>query len=258
MISIIRYTLITALRDFLFIGLFGIVVLAMIIANFLGSTALSEQEQMIMTYMAGSSRFIVVVGLVLFVCFHVRRSFDNKEIEVILTKAISRKTFIFSYWLAFTILSLIITIPLVTFISIFTHADKIGLLYWGSSIMCEAIIIIAFAILSALILKSAVTSALSTLCFYFLSRMMGFFISSIHHPFNTNIPDSEHSIHWLSEWILMLVSTILPRLDLFGKTSWLVYGVKDLSEVVIFFTQSLVYIPLLLIVAIIDFNKKEF
>jgi ABC-type transport system involved in multi-copper enzyme maturation permease subunit len=257
MISIIRYTLITALRDFLFIGLLGVILLAMFVSSFLGATAISEQDQMTISYLAGTSRLILIIGLVLFVCFHVKRSFDNKEIEVILSKAISRTSFIFSYWLAFALLSLLVTIPVTVFVFIFTKPNIVGLFYWGVSLVCEGVMIIAFALVSSLIMRSAVASALSTLCFYFLSRMMGFFIAAIHNPFNTNIP-SDHVLNWLSEWVLLLVSTILPRLDLFGKTSWLIYGISNISDILIFPLQSLIYIPLMLLMAIFDFKRKQF
>jgi ABC-type transport system involved in multi-copper enzyme maturation permease subunit len=258
MISIIRYTLITAFRDLLFIGLLGIILLAMTVSTFLGGTALTEQDQMTIAYMAGTTRLILATGLILFVCFHVKRSFDNKEIEVILSKPISRSSFIFSYWLAFAVLSIILTIPVTIFVGIFTKVNITGLIYWGLSLICEGIMVIAFALVSSLILRSAVASALSCLCFYFLSRMMGFFVAAIHNPFNTKLPSAGYIIDWICEWFLQLVSVILPRLDLFGKTSWLIYGVNNLSDVMVFPIQSLVYIPLLLAMAIFDFKRKQF
>ncbi|MFN7038151.1 MAG: hypothetical protein ACK4OM_01080 [Alphaproteobacteria bacterium] len=256
MISIIRFTLITAIRDLLFIGLLAVILTAMFISCFLGSTALVEQDQMTLAYMAGSTRLILVVGLVLFVCFHVRRSFDNKEIEVILTKPISKNLFVISYWLAFALLSVIITVPIVVIVAALKIANFNGLTFWGISLILEGIMIVAFAMLSALIMKSAVASALSTLSFYFLSRMMGFFVATV-----SNFPTSFSLASlpkWGSESILKLVSTILPRLDLFGKTSWLVHGISNAGEINIFLLQSLVYIPLLLAIIIFDFKRKQF
>lgn len=263
MISIIRYTMITALRDFLFIGLLGLILVAMFISHFLGNTALVEQNQMTLSYMGSITRLILITGLILFVCFHVRRSFDNKEIEVILSKSISRTKFITSYWLAFAILSLIVTIPVTILICGFAETNHSGLLFWSISLMLEGLMMVAFAMLSALIMNSAVTSALSSLGFYFISRMMGFFVATIYNrPGQVTLSFDNftwgNSLNWLSEQILVLCSTLLPRLDLFGKTSWLIYGISDKKELVIFFLQSIIYIPLLLAVANFDFKRKQF
>lgn len=261
MISIIRYTLITALRDLLFIGLLATVLLAIYISNFLGGTALAEQEQMTLSYLAGSVRLIVTVGLILFVCFHVRRSFDNKEIEVIISKPISRGSFILAYWLAFALLSVIVNVSVITFITMLTKPNSTGLLYWGCSLLCEGIMVVAFAMLSSLIMRSAVASALSSLCFYIISRMMGFFVAMINQTpgaLRFEMPNSDGAVDYFSNWILYLVSTVLPRLDLFAKSSWLIYGVKETHDLFFFPLQSLVYIPFLLAMALYDFRKKQF
>ena len=258
MISIIRYTFITAIRDLLFIGLLTTIITAIFISSFLGSTALVEQDQMTLSYMAGSTRLILIVGLVLFVCFHVRRSFDNKEIEVTLAKPISKSVFVIGYWIAFASLSIIMTLSLVIMIiSLNINIVKIqDLMYWGMSLILEGLIMIAFSMLSALIMKSAVTSVLSSLSFYFVSRMMGFFIATIDHfPHNFS---KEHFLQWASESILRIVSIILPRLDLFGKTSWLIHGISSSHDLAIIMYQSLIYIPLLLAVVIFDFKRKQF
>jgi ABC-type transport system involved in multi-copper enzyme maturation permease subunit len=254
--AIIRYTLITALRDLLFIGLLVITIGAMFIAHFLGGTALSEQQQMILTYVAGSTRLILITGLVLFVCFHVKRAFDNKEIEVILSKPISRQKFIASYLLSFGILAIIVTIPTVMAIAAIAKPNIKGLLFWGGSLIFEGIMMVAFAMVSSLIMESGVAACLATLSFYCLSRMMGFFIMAIHHP--KLLPSSGQAFNWLMDSILMLVSVVLPRLDLFGKTSWLVYGIEKSTDLWVFSIQSLVYVPLLLFMAIIDFKRKQF
>ncbi len=258
MLAIIRYTMITALRDKLFIGLLGVILLAIFVSTFLGGTALSEQYEMVISYACGSSRLILAVGMVIFVCFHVKRMFDNKEIEFILAKPISRNAFICSYWLAFVVLVIILSLLSMAFIAIFTKPNLLGLLYWTASVICEEILIIAFAIVSALILKSAVASVMATLCFYFLSRMMGFFVAIIKQPFNLQLPELNYVFDWISQWLLQLTSTVLPRLDLFGKTKWLIYGIATEKELWIFACQSLVYIPLLLVMAMLDFNKKQF
>ena len=89
MLTNIRYILITASRDKVFIGLLIGLVAATLISRAMGYTALLEPEQMTMTFSAASARMILAVGLIVFVCFHVRHAFDSKEIDVLLEQAYS-------------------------------------------------------------------------------------------------------------------------------------------------------------------------
>lgn len=253
MLAIIRYTLLTALRDWLFIGLLLFIIVSVSVSVFLGSTALVEQHQMTLSYVAGSTRLILILGLVLFVCFHVRRSFENREIELILSRPISRTSFVLSYWTGFAVLAVTLIIPILTVIA-FLKPEGAGLLYWGTSVLAESAIIVAFALVSSLILTSAVSAVLATLAFYLLSRMMGFFVATITLP--TQVVGLRLE-QWM-EMVLKGVSIILPRLDLYGKSAWLIYGVDKIEALWVYQVQSLIYIPLLLAMAIFDFKRKQF
>ena len=165
MSTTIRYILITALRDWLFLGLFIAIFCAFGISMFLGNTALVEEGQMKIAYVAGSTRIILVLGIFTFVCFHVRNAFNNKEIEVMLSRPISRTAFVFAYWLGFSAVATILVTALVIAM-LFFNSDFEGLLYWGLSIILENLLVIAFAIFSSLILKSAVSSVLLCAGFY--------------------------------------------------------------------------------------------
>lgn len=256
----IRYIFLTAIRDWLFIGLSIGILLAVGIAFFLGGTALVEQGHMVIVYTSGAARVILSIGLIVFVCFHVRRSFDNREVEVILTRPISRSAFVFSYWAGFAMLAILVTVPLSILMFLILDVNFMGLLFWTLSLIFEVILVIAFALACSLILQSAVSAVMVSFAFYFISRMMGFFVAIIDKPAVIR----ELSWGWVMENILTVSSIVLPRLDLFGKSKWLVYGIK--SEVNIwfwdflpvFFAQTMIFIPLLLFMAIYDFKRRQF
>lgn len=271
----IRYILLTALRDWLFIGLFVAIFIAFGVSAFLGGTAITEENQMTTTFISGSTRLILLVGLIVFVCFHVRRAFDNREIEVIISRPISRTEFVFAYWLGFAVVSLIPVIILTIAIGVYSgilsdsikpsidasfvgltpaSSKLIGLIYWGISLAMETFFVVAFALFSSLILRSAVTSVLLCFGFYIISRMMGFFLYVLQKPYLFN----NFKFGAMMEKLLFSVSTILPRLDLFSKSKWLIYGVANDTAYLTFIPQTLIYVPLLLLAAIFDFKRKQF
>jgi ABC-type transport system involved in multi-copper enzyme maturation permease subunit len=222
---------------------------------FVGTTALVEQSQMAMAYFAGSSRIILVIGMIVFVCFHVRRAFDNREVESILSKPISRTQFVVAYWLGFSLLAILVSFPAILILQLLNKPDFIGLLYWASSLILEISIIVAFTLLASLIMKSAVSSVMASFAFYLVSRLMGFFVAAMDSPTSMM---GNGLINKVLQFILEIISTVIPRLDLFAKSEWLIYGVTKQNDLWIFPAQSLVFILLMLSICVFDFKRKEF
>ena len=255
--SILKYILLSGTRDRLYLGLFISLIVTFSLSIFLGSTALVEEQQMTTVYIGGLSRAVLVVGTILFVCLNINRAFENKEVEFILSKAISREQFILSYLAGFFIAVLLIIIPLVIAMLIVTQANIFGLLIWSLSLLSELMIMISFALLASLILKNSFSSIMATLGFYIISRLMGMFVMAINLPAKVTSETFELSSRSFG-LVLKLLSVVFPRLDLFGQSEWLNYGVTDFSNLKIILFQSLIYIPLMIFMAFHDFKKKQF
>lgn len=251
--SILKYILLAGIRDRLYIGLFITLVASFSLSIFLGSTSFVEEQQTTSAYIAGSSRAILAIGMILFVCLSVARAFENKEVEFIISKSISREQFILSYILGFFFAALLIFIPLVTAILIVTKANKFGLLIWSASLLSELMILISFALLASLILKNSFSAIMASFGFYIISRLMGVFVLAINLP--QDIAQAKNHLLAVS---LKFLSALFPRLDLFTQSEWISYGVSDASNLKIILIQSLIYIPLMIFMSFHDFKKKQF
>lgn len=250
---IIKYILLTGLRDKLYLGIFITLIATFSLSIFLGSTALIEAEQTTLAYIAGTSRAIIIVGMILFVCLSINRAFANKEVEFILAKAISREQFILSYLAGFLLTAAMIILPLIAAIFILATVNKIGILMWSLSLFAEMWIVISFAILTSLILRNPFSSILSTLAFYLISRLMGIFVLAINLP-----QDLVQVKNHLLPSMLKILSLAFPRLDLFTQSEWLSYGVADFTMIKVIALQSVIYISLMIFMAFFDFRQKEF
>ncbi|NBO20177.1 MAG: hypothetical protein EBV03_13350, partial [Proteobacteria bacterium] len=244
--------LITALRDWLFLGLMLGIAIACMISASLGSTAFIEEAEMTLSYAAGSSRVILMIGLIVFTCFHVRNAFDTKEIDVILSRPISRSALVLAYWLGFSLVALLLSLPIIGIVGLIGVKSWAGFAGWAASVVLEALLVVALALFSALTLRSAVTSVMACMGFYVLSRMMAFFIATAHSHI---VAESKFA---LLRYALIAVSTLVPRLDLYGKSEWLLYGFNSSQDWSLFLIQSALFIPLLLAASIIDFKRKQF
>jgi len=125
-ISVVRYLLLAAMRDKLVYSLLGASVLVVSLSFFLGSSAVVEQDQFVLVYVASTIRMLFVFGLVLFTVFFVRRSFENKDIEYLLSRPMDRKSFVFSYIIALVVLSLFFALVASLIVAF------VGQNYWGS------------------------------------------------------------------------------------------------------------------------------
>lgn len=254
--TLFKFILLTGLRDKLYLSLLIILAGAFGLSNLVGFSALSEETQMQLVYFSFLSRVIIVCGMILFICFYINKEFEKKEIDFILSKPISRNTLILSYWTSFNLISLILIIPVAIVIAFFSHPNFLGLVWWFISVILELMLVSTFAIVSSLILGGAVVSVIATYAFYFICRMMGFFVYSISLPKNINVAVSSWTD--FSESLLKILSSVFPRLDLFGKSEWLIYGITDYNEIFLVLIQSVIYIFLMLFIAFYDFGKKQF
>jgi hypothetical protein len=252
MLTTIRYLLLTALRDWLFFALPLGVLAIMALSLFLSSTSLVEEREMSLVLSAGLSRIYIMIGLILFICFHVRRSFENREIEMFLSKPMSRASFVLCYWIGFSVIAALFVIFLFVVLLLFIPTNYSGFIGFAASMFAEAMIVTAFALAASLIMQSAVSAVLASFCFYFIGRMMGYMLAFLDRPgtFNPSLN------HW-DDFVMAGTSMLLPRLDLFGKTEWLLRGF-ELSGLWPFLVQSAVYIPLLLLMGMYDFTRRQF
>lgn len=251
--AILKYIIKNGARDRLYIGVFISLIVAFGVCIFLGSTMLVEQQQTSTVFIAGSSRVILAVGMILFVCLLVNRAFENKEVEFILAKSISRQQFVMAYLLGFFITFIIMFIPLLSLIFIIAKSDILGLGVWAITMILENFLLITFAVLVSLILKNSFSAIMSTFAFYLISRLMGVFVMAIEMPKDLVAVKT----NWLAN-ILKVFSMLFPRLDLYSQSSWLVFGFKDNNQLSIILLQFFIYFSLLVFMAFHDFKKKQF
>ena len=254
MFSNIRYVLLTATRDRLFLGLLVGIAVAAYISSVLGSTAMIETEQMTLAFTAAAARVIIMVGVIVFIGFHMRNAFDAREIDVLLSRPISRTTLVLSYWIGFATVATCLVLPTVVMVALIGTLNQTGFWVWSVSLLLESWLVVSIALFASLTIKSGVGTVLSSLAIYVLSRMMGFFLATTA----TTSIFKDHTINLGTQWVMKGISLVVPRLDFYAKSNWLIYGAKSYEDVNLFVIQSAIFIPLLVAASVIDFKRKQF
>lgn len=268
---LIRYVLTAAFRDRLMMTLALMILIGSALAGFMGSASITEGDSFALVFGSGGLRFLGVAGVILFCCFYIRRSFDSKEVEFLLSRPISRTCFLFSHAAAFSILSCFIALAIVLAVSAVGRPDMTGLVVWGGSLAVEFAMMSVAALFFSMVLSSAAGSALATLGFYALARMIGTLLGIMAAP-------PENWFFAVIGSLMKLISIIIPRLDLMGQTTWLVYGVTGSGGIKFLPTagsyahavieniglagfiglQGIVFTALLLAAASYDFMRRQF
>lgn len=267
---LIRYVLTAALRDRIAVTFFTMIVLSGSLAAFLGGASVAEPDAFAMVFGAGGLRILGATGVVLFCAFYIRRSFEHKEVEFLLSRPISRMAFLFSHAVSFIIIACIAAFSVSLAVAMLGKPELSGLVVWGYSIAVEYAIMAVMAFFFSMVLSSAAGAALAALGFYVLCRLIGTLLGIAHAP-------ADSKIFLALNKVMELISILVPRLDLMGQTSWLVYGFEGAGPVSVAgepglfasaFThvgmtafiglQGAVFIGLVLVATAYDFTRRQF
>ena len=167
---LVAYLVRAALGERLFAGLLGALLLSAALAAFLGSTVLVEQREFAAVLTASAARLAVVLALVLFTCFHIRRAFDSREVDLLLSRPVSRADFVLAHALMLILCAALLAALAGLTVAVIARPAPAAWGWWTLSVFLEATIVALAALFFALALRSGVTSALACLGLYLLGR----------------------------------------------------------------------------------------
>lgn len=215
---LVKFVLTAALRDKLLLTLVLMIATAAAISVFLGAATITEKESFTLVFGASGLRFLGVTGIVLFCCFYMRRCFETKEAEFLLSRPLSRGTFLVSHAAAFIILASGIALVINLALFFLGKPQPDGLALWGFSMAVELAVMSAVSLFFSMVVSSASGSALAALGLYALARLVGTLLGIAYKA-------PENIYFAVLNNTMEVISVLIPRLDLMGQTSWLVYGV---------------------------------
>ena len=254
MLTNIRYIFLTALRDNMFYVLLFGVIGASIIAHMLGATAPADTKALTIEYSSNAARIMIILGLVIFTCYHLSNAFETHEIDVFLSRPITRTNLVISYWLGFANIALLHALATIALLAFQGVINWEGFLYWSISLLLECWLAVAIALFASFTLKGGFISVMASMGIYVLSRMMAFFVITTQSGFMFE----KQWINFILTGFMKYISVIIPRLDFFTKSEWLIHGIKHFSDINLFLIQVAIFIPLLLLATIADFRRKQF
>lgn len=251
-LPLFRYILMAALRDRLFYSIIGILVVVISLSVFFGASVITEQDQFARTFAAFGFRLFGVIALILFVVSYIRRSFEGRDIDYLLSRPIGRIRFVLTHAAAFSFLALLAAFLLGgTTVALEAGHIQAGALLWWLSIAAEFVIMANVAMFFAFVMTSHTACITIVFAFYLLARLIGDILGILKRGVGSSV------IHFLSN-IMEGISIFIPRLDLMGQTKWILYGVPGDVSVPFILAQSGVFLALVIGATTLDMHRRQF
>jgi len=229
----------------------GMLLLGLGIGEFAATIAITETAQHRLVFFAASMRLATVFVIALFVATSVMREFEDRRVELVLSRPISRGDWylgkLLGYAAAVAGMALLISLPVIA------QAQLPGLI-WCYSLMLELGIVVAGALAFAVTLRQ-ITIALSLVVgFYILSRSIaGIALISRAPTVDLSLPSNQ-----VVAWMVDALAFVLPDLSRFTQAEWLIGTLPTQIDLVLLTAQSLIYVVFLAALGLFDLYRREF
>lgn len=249
-LTIASYTLLEALRNRL-IWLFALAAVAAVgLAGFLDELALTESRQVQAALLAAALRLAAVFLMATFVVTSMVREANDKGLELLLALPMPRAAYLFGKLGGFAVLALLPALlfgGLGLFFAPFAQAAL-----WSLSLLCELWIVAAFSLLCALSFNQVMPALAASGGFYLLARGIGG-LQLIGHGRFTSHSAAQRAMSAGID----LIAAVLPGLDGFTRTDWLLYHSGDGAALLALLAQTALYVSLTTAAALFDLYRKS-
>lgn len=250
--TIAAYTFVEALRNRLVWLVAAFIVIAFGLAEFVAEIAITESIALKSGFLGAMLRVCAVFTIALFVITTMVRELDDKVLELVLSLPIPRAHYFLGKLLGFSLIAILTAVLCGLVLLIHAPPFQVGL--WVVSLSFE-LLMITTASLLCLFTFSQVMLALSTvMAFYLLARSIEAFRLMAEHPVARSEAFSQQAIETLMDGLAYL----LPDLNRFTASDWLVYGTGGWDDLGPIAGQSVVYLCLLAGAALFDLYRKNF
>ncbi|MGK5050549.1 ABC transporter permease subunit [Janthinobacterium sp. RB2P8] len=248
--TIARYTLLEALRSRL-LWLFVLAACAAAaLAGFLQQLALTESGAVQAALLAATLRLASVFLLATFIITSMAREAADRGLELLLALPMPRAAYLLGKLLGYAALAAVPALLFGLLMALFAAPAHSAL--WALSLLGELWIVAAFSLLCTASLQQALPALAATGGFYVLARMLGSLQLLAHGP---QAGDS-----WQQQAMagaIDVLALLLPRLDAFTRTDWLLYATGDWQALGRVAAQTAIYVGLLASCALCDFYRRN-
>lgn len=249
--AIARFTVLEAWRNRLALTVAVAVGLLFLLSVFVRELAITESTRLQTAVLASALRIASVFLVALYILNGLTREFNDKVVELLLSLDLPRPAYVLGKFLGYAVVAA--AIAFIATIPVALLAPPGAALLWGCSLALELLLVSAIAVFCITTFTQLLSGAAFVAAFYLLARS----ISAIQLMSTSNLVADGEAARKVGEWLANAMAFVLPRLDTFTQTAWLLpegspggFGAIAL--------QSAIYVSLLLAAAMFDLYRKNF
>lgn len=251
-IVIAAYTALEALRTRILWVLVAVLISAVGVAGFIGSIAITESAEFQTGTLAALLRLACALVVALFVSSSMARELADKGAELFLALPIARATYLVGKLAGYALVAIGCAALAGACTALYAPIDQAAL--WSASLACELLLVAAASLLCVLTFASVTPAIVAVVGFYVLARSISAIQLMGHEPLIDQTAVSTRFIRGFIDALAYLV----PRLDRYTATDWLVYHTGSWNDLGFVTGQSAVYFALLTAAALFDIYRRNF
>jgi Cu-processing system permease protein len=249
--TIARYTFLEAVRVRL-PRLSLLAVLVVLAASFfISEIAITESTRLQVAFYAAAMRLTAVFFIALHVLTSITREFNDKGHEMTLALEVSRAHYIAGKLCGFTgcavLLAFVAGLPLAAL------ASAPAALQWTVSLALELTLVVALSLFCVMTFSQLIPAASAVLAFYVLARTL----TDIRLLSTSPLADVGFLSQRVTGWLTEGLALVLPSLDGWTRTAWLVNEPARWGELAQIAGYSALYAGLLAAATMFDFYRKN-
>ena len=247
-IAISRFTLLEAARSRLSWLVLGTVLVLCLASLLVRELATTESQRIQISFLASLLRITNALVIAAFI-ISTLREFNDKVPALVLALDVARSQFVLGKALG---------LGLVAALVVLVYALPLALLApaatwwpWAVSLLLESLMIAAVSMFCGISLRSVAAGLLFTIGFYVLAKSFAAIQLISHASLN-----AASVTHRYMTGLLDTLALLLPRLDQFAQTRWLVDGIESamLGGLAL---QTIIFVALVTSAAMFDLYRKN-
>jgi Cu-processing system permease protein len=252
-LPIARYTLLEGLRNRLLWLALILVAAGLAFTQFLQQVSITESNQIQAALFAALLRVGAVFMLASFVVTSMVREFNDKVMELVLSRPLRRSSYFFGKLAGYALVAVALAAICGLALVLFVPPARAAIL--ALSLGCELLIVTALALFCVLSLTQVISAFAAVAGFYLLARSISALQIMAANPLSEDLVGTGQKIVNFS---VDTIAFLLPALDRMTQTSWLIYGAPTSAEILQVLVQTAVYTLLLCGAALFDLQRKNF
>lgn len=245
-----RYTALEALRTR--VPATTVLALCLLLAAslFVRELAVTENARFQIGFYAAAARLFGVFIVSLYVMASISREFNDKGLEMLLALDVPRSHYICGKLAGFTLTGLFVAVVLG--LPLWLLAPAAAVWQWTAAFAVELALVTAFSLFCIITFSQLLPAAGFVAAFYLLARS----ITAMRLISANPVAGQDSLSHQVSSTLIEGLAFVMPALDAWTRTEWLVDGLPGTAVLPGIAVQGAIYIALLTAAALFDFHRR--